>query len=109
VVLRLRHSATVKQRVFRVQPSAREGLPRRALRLGDLVGVVRKYQINPTRMNIERLAQVLDSHDRALQMPAGTPRPPWRVPHRDFPFLGPFAPFPENEVAGVLLVVLLVA
>ena len=60
-----------------VGPAAHEGLPRGAFGLGDLVLVVRKDQVLAPAVEVKGLAQVLHSHDGALDVPArpaGAPR-----------------------------------
>jgi hypothetical protein len=50
-----------------------------ALGLSDLVLVVRELQIDPARMDIKPLAQVLERHRRLLDVPAGkVVAPRWR-------------------------------
>src|SRR6476620_104106 len=57
-----------------VQPVAREPEPGRA-RLGLLVLVVREAQVDAAAVDVERLAQVLAGHRRALDVPARAARP----------------------------------
>jgi len=82
-----------------VEPVPREGLPRGALGLGDLVFVVREDQVLAAAVNVEGLAQEVGAHDGALDVPARPPPAPGAVPP-GLPFL---ARLPEGEVEGVLL------
>src|SRR5205823_10758433 len=47
---------------------------------GDLVLVVREDQVEAAAVDVERGAEVLVRHRRALQVPAGTPTAPGRRP-----------------------------
>src|SRR5512133_1458684 len=67
--------------------------------LGDLVLVVRKDQVSPSRVDVDLLAQSLLDHRRALDMPPGATRAPWTVPGG----LSLLRAFPEREVTRVLL------
>jgi hypothetical protein len=56
-----------------VHPVARErAFAVGALRLRDLVLVVRKDEVLAAGVDVERRAQVRDGHGRALDVPAGT-------------------------------------
>ena len=70
-----------------------------ALTLGNLVLMVREYQILASGMNINLLAQVAFGHNGALNMPARTSVAPRRLPER-LPFL---FRLPEHEIVGVFL------
>lgn len=63
-----------------VHPIVDELLPRLCFALGNLVFVVRKFQILAAGMNIYRFAQILRCHDRAFDVPTGP-----SVPKRRFP------------------------
>ncbi len=89
-----------------VQPVAHELLPRRPLRLRDLVLVVGEGQVHPARVDVERLPQLLHAHHRALDVPPRAPPAPRRVPHRPHRLVLRLHRLPEGEVAHVLLVVL---
>src|SRR6185436_11213051 len=99
VLRRLRHLLAVQVHEAVLDPEASERLPRRGLRLRDLVLVVREDEILPAAVEIERLAQVLHRHGRALDVPAGTPRSPGARPRR-FARLGSL---PEREVERIPL------
>ena len=83
-----------------VHPVAGKGVPRR-LGLSDLGLVVRKFQVQPAAVDVEALAQILEAHGAALDVPAGETLPPGRVPAHDVARLGQL---PEGEVAGVALI-----
>ena len=78
------------------------GLPGRRLALRDLVLVVREDDVHAAAVDVEGLAQVLHAHRRALDVPARPARAPGRVPRR----LARLGALPEDEVAHVLLAVL---
>ena len=59
-----------------VQPPARQFFSGGRFRLGDLVFVVGKDQIGATKMDVDRVAQLLAHHRRAFDVPAGTARAP---------------------------------
>ncbi len=99
IAQRLRHllGAEVEQPI--VHPAPHEGLAGRALRLGDLALVVREDQVLAAPVQVERLAQVLDGHGRALDVPAGPTRSPRARPRR----LAGLGALPEGEVPRVAL------
>ena len=79
--------------------------------LRDLVFVMRKDQVDAAGVDVEDVAAVsladqVERHRRALEMPAGTAAAERRVPRgADRLVVGPRR-LPEHEVAGVLLGVL---
>ncbi len=109
VALGLGHLGSVHQHVPGVKPEAGEGLPRGALGLGDLVGVVGEDQVDAAGVDVDRLPEMAHGQNAALQMPARTARTPGGVPHRHVALLGSLAAFPEHEVTGVFLVVRLIS
>src|SRR5688572_3470796 len=76
------HLGAVGEQKFTVAPEPRERLPCRTLRLGYLILVVRKNQIDSAGMNIQRFAEVFHCHRRALEMPPGAAAAPWGIPRR---------------------------
>ena len=82
-----------------VHPHARERRVVVRLRLGQLVLVMRELQVQAAAVDVERLAEVLHAHGRALDMPPRTPRSPRRLPGR----LARLRPLPQREIAGVAL------
>ena len=73
-----------------------------AATLRDLVLMMREHQIQPPGMNVERLAEIVARHGRALDMPA---RPSRRVGKGIFPSRLIFAArLPENEIGRIALV-----
>src|SRR5439155_12296656 len=62
--------------------------------------MVRKDQVEPAEMDLEARAEELLRHRGALDVPAGTPAAPGRVPRGVLAF---FRRLPEGEVARVLL------
>ena len=86
-----------------MEPEPGERLTGGALRLGDLILVMRKDEIDAARMDIDRrVAKQPKRHGRALDMPAGPARAGAEVPGRLV--LG--RRLPQHEVPGVLLLVL---
>ena len=69
------------------------------LGLGDLVLVVREDEVLAAAVDIDLLAEVLQRHRRALDVPAGAALAPRAVPRR----LAGLGALPEREVGGVLL------
>ncbi len=67
--------------------------------LGDLVLVVREYQIRATAMDIEGVTQAAGGHNRALDMPARATFTPGRRPAR----LTRLGGFPQHKIQRVLL------
>ena len=82
-----------------VRPQLRERMPERA-RLGDLVLVVREDEVEPAAVDLERRAEQLLGHHRALDVPAGPAASPRRVPRR---VLARLVRLPQREVARILL------
>ena len=50
------------------------------LRLSQLVVVVRELEIRATGVDVHVRTEDVTGHDRALDVPARPPRPPWRFP-----------------------------
>ena len=69
------------------------------LGLRDLVLVVREDQVEPAAVDVERRAEVLARHRRALEVPAGTAAAPRRRPRG----LARLGRLPQREVARVAL------
>jgi hypothetical protein len=92
--------------VLDVQPVADERLAGGALRLRDLVLVVREDEVFATGMDVEGGTQCSHAHGGALDVPAG-PALPQGVCHAA-PTLRStsFAPLPQREIAGIGLLVL---
>src|SRR5512135_3562714 len=70
-----------------------------SLALRYFVLVVRKDEVFATGMDVEGLAQMLESHRRALDMPARPAGAPWTVPCG---FAG-FRSLPKREVQRICL------
>src|SRR5579885_1610858 len=68
----LRHLLPFYQQKAHVHPVVRERLARRSFRLRDFVLVMRKDQVLAAEMDVERIAQILHRHGRALDVPART-------------------------------------
>src|SRR5207302_5175554 len=81
-----------------VHPAAGE-LAAGSARLGNLVLVVREHQVEPAAVDLERRAEELLRHRRALDVPAGPASAPRRVPPRVLAF---FVRLPQREVAWIL-------
>ena len=101
VAQRLGHLLALHHEELGVQPEAREGFAGERFRLRNLVFVVREDQIDAAGVNIQRLAQVLDGHHGALDVPAGAAGADGGLPER-LAFLGRL---PQREIAGVGLFV----
>src|SRR5438105_4089813 len=71
------------------------------VRLGLLVLVVREDQIYASAMNVERRAEILGGHRRALQVPARAALAPRGGPEG----LTGFCRLPQRKVAGVTFAV----
>src|SRR5207249_10937377 len=82
-----------------VHPRSSE-LPARSPRLRDLVLVMREHEVEPSAMDLEYRAEVLLGHRGALDVPAGSPRAPRRVPARVLALL---VRLPQRKVARVFL------
>src|SRR5689334_547899 len=78
----LRHLLLVDVQKAVVQPVTRQWPPGRRFGLCDLVFVMRKNQIPPAAMDVERLPQIFRAHGRALDMPARTSGAPRTFPSR---------------------------
>src|SRR5439155_19347553 len=65
-----------------VDPVPSERLPGRRLRLCDLALVVGKDEVLAPAMDVERRAEILHRHGRALDVPAGASIPPGTRPRR---------------------------
>ena len=69
-----------------------------ALRLRQLVLVVGEDQVLAAAVDVQRLPQVAQGHDGALDVPAGAARPPGALPRR----LARLRRLPEGKVHRVL-------
>src|ERR1044072_3201303 len=96
---RLRHLLLGELKHSVVRPVAGEG-PARSARLGQLVLVVGKAQVEPPAVDLELGPQVLLRHGRALDVPAWAARPPGRVP---LGVLVGLRRLPERKVAWIFL------
>ncbi len=86
-------------------PDPRELDPGRPLRLRNLVFVVRKNEIHAPAVDVERVAEMLASHRRALQMPARAAESPWRLPGGAGALILGLGRLPEGKVSYVFLVI----
>src|SRR5438093_2604407 len=89
-----------------------ERLPRRALRLRDLILVMRENQIDAAGMDIERLnaaalPDLVECHRRAFEVPARTTAPKWRIPRGAHRFVLGVGFLPKSEIARISLGVLI--
>ena len=85
-----------------MHPITREPTPRR-VRLGLFVFVMRETQIDPTSVDVERLAQIAARHRRTFDMPPRPPAPPRRLP-RGRLGLTRLGGLPQGEIVGVALI-----
>ena len=99
VAERLRHlgALVVHQRLM--QPVPDERLARHRLGLGPLALVVGVEQVRSPAVQVDGLAQLPQRQRRALDMPAGPPRPPAGLPRR----LAGSGLLPQHEVEPVPL------
>ena len=88
-----------------VHPKTCQRCAMRTFALRDLVFMVRKLQVSPTAMNVQRLAQQGAGHSRAFNVPARSPRAVAAGPLRVLGFLG-LGGFPQNEIEWVVFAVL---
>ena len=88
--------------MFEVKPVTRELLASRAFALRDLVFMMRKDQINPAGVKVERLAKIFHRHRRTFDVPAGPATPYFSVPRGLF---GSVRGLPQCEIARVFLFV----
>src|ERR1700680_459905 len=84
-----------------VHPVAHEGLPRRALALRNFVFMMRKREIDPAGVNVQRLAEILHRHRGAFDVPARAAFADRRLPE----MLSRLWSFPESKVASALFLV----
>src|SRR5439155_22901159 len=84
-----------------MQPVPGEGLAGRGLALRDLVLVMGKDIVDAAGVDVEALTQVLHAHRRALDVPAGAPRPQRRFPR----LLAWLACLPEDEITGIVFAI----
>ena len=85
-----------------MHPEAGEGLAGEAFGLGDFVFVVGEDEVDAAGVDIEGGAEILDGHDGTFDVPTGATGADFGIPG-EFAFL---RSFPEGEVAGVGLFVL---
>ena len=101
VAQRLAHLLVVDLQHAAVHPVIGEGAAACGLGLGALVLVMREHQVGAAAVDIERQAQVLARHSRALDVPAGTALAPRAFPRR----LAGFGGLPQREVQMVALAI----
>ncbi len=82
-----------------MQPGVGVRLAGGRLALGDLVLVVREFQIVATAVDVEGVAQAAGRHHRALDVPARTARTPRRFPAR----FARLDALPQDEIERILL------
>src|SRR5215204_7190048 len=82
-----------------MDPKASKGIDaEERLALRDLILMVREDEIGAAAVDIDLPTEIGRAHRRAFDVPAGSPRPPRRLPAR----LARFGSFPEREVEWVL-------
>ena len=84
-----------------MEPVAHERFSGGRFGFGNFIFVMRKGQIHAAAVNVQRVAQILQRHGGALDVPAGTPRSDRRLPE----MLAGLGRFPQREVARIVLVV----
>src|SRR5262249_23217616 len=87
-----------------MHPDRCAGMTRAAvgLVLGDLVGMVDLAMIYSPGVDVETLAEVLDAHNRAFEVPPRCTTAPGAVPHH-LPCLTWWRQTPNGEVGGMAL------
>ena len=98
VVQRLRHLLAVDVEHRRMHPVSSEAMAG-GLGLGAFVLVVGKRQVRAATVDVEAVAEDVERHRHALDVPAGPPRSPGRLPG-GFAGLGGL---PEREVERIVL------
>ncbi len=106
VAQRFRHLLTVDQQMRAVQPVAHKPFSSHAFALGNLRFVVRKNVVHAAAVDVDLIAEERGRHRAALDVPAGPPQSPWRIPFHIGIFFVPR--FPKREVANVFFIVLVV-
>src|SRR5438309_2879986 len=99
----LGHFFAFDQQKSRMKPEPDKRLASECFGLCDLVFVMRENQVFTARVQIEALAQLSHGHDRALDVPAGTPPTDNRFPKS----LARLGRFPERKVAGAVLIIVI--
>src|SRR5215217_8128786 len=84
-------------------PKAGERLARRRLRLSNLVFVVREDQIDPSTVNVEGVAEQIERHCRALEVPPRSAASPWGIPGSLRLLVLRLCRLPQREVLRILL------
>ena len=102
VAERLGHLDVVDVQKCVVHPVAHKLLAAHRLRLRNLVLVVREHQVLAAAVDVNRLAEILLTHDRALNVPARPSLAPGRLPVG----LAFLLRLPEHEVVRILLCLL---
>src|SRR3989338_5258821 len=92
-----RHLLAVDGQQAVVAPAAGEGFAGR-LRLGDLVFMMGKHQIDPASVEVKGVTEILRAHRRAFDVPAGPPLAPRALPRG----LAWFGRLPQGEIQRVL-------
>src|SRR5207237_6971492 len=87
-----------------VQPIADKLFAGYAFALRDLGFVMRENIVHAAAVDVDLIAKQRGRHCAALDVPAGPPRSPWRIPFHIAIFFVPC--FPQREVADVFLAVL---
>src|SRR2546427_3556684 len=101
ITLALRHLAGADLHEAVVHPVARERLAGVGLRLGQLILMMRKLQIETAAVNVEGLAEELHAHGGGPDVPAPPAPSPRTGPLR----LAGFGGFPKGKIAGIALLV----
>ena len=82
-----------------MNPVRGKGLSSETLALGYLILVMWKNQVIAATVDVNHFAEMVQTHDGALDVPAGPPRTPWAVPER----LAFFCPLPQCKIGGIFL------
>ena len=95
--------AAANVQVGHVEPPRAPGVAQIALRLGNLVGVVRERVVHAAAVQVQILSVVLQGDGGALDVPARVARPPGGIPLQGLVLKLGFRE-PEDEVVHIALV-----
>src|SRR5712664_2250256 len=87
-----------------MEPVPRERLPGGGLALRDFVFMMRKRQVDATRVNVQRVSQIFHGHRGALDVPARPAGPDWRFPE----VLTGLRRFPQGEIPSAFFFVAII-
>ena len=98
---RLAHFLIINIQECIMHPVSGERLAVSRFRLGNLIFMMREYQILSARMDVNFITQIFFAHDGAFNVPAGTAVAPGGFPIG----LSVFFRLPEDEIQGIFLLI----